>query len=265
MGYFNTGKTVEVLGMNEVQKEMGNFVSKDAPRAIARGFSRTAKQGEIAGKRELTRGLTLRSKWILNGVKGMPLNEGQQNAFVNSYKKYGIADGSVYIRGATQAKKELSFLLNHETGKNRIAHNRLMAIPLRGLREWKNSDWRTTSGRTKKRLKPSRLLGDEYNKAKDGSFVAVFTGKTLSQKRRKRKRKKGASRSQGYKPFIINSKRSKTSSRHTKNRGSLKILYKFQKVTKQSRKIMFGDVVEEKIIQKLRPNVIRELRRIQPT
>jgi len=266
MAFVQTGKVVEVLNINEVQKELKDFAHKDMPLAVARGFSRTAKQGVITGKRELTRGLTMRSKWVLNGVKGTPLKPGQMNAFQRSYQKYGIADGSIYIRGATREKNDLGFLLNHETGKNRRAHNKFMSIPLSGLRAWKKSDYRTSTGRTKKRMKPSQLLGANYGKemkkAKEGSLVVVRVPGASSKKR---KRRKGGARATKYKkPFVMNLKTG------GKNKGSINpgskllALYKFKKITRQNKKISFGDKVETKVLTNLRPNTVRQIRRLMP-
>ncbi len=254
---------VKVLNMNKVQKQLGDFTHRDLPSAIARGFGNTAEQGVVAGKRELSSKLTLRSKWILNGVKGMPVKPNQQKAFIRSYNKYGIADGSIYIRGATRPKNDLGFLLDHEKGTNRKAKNKFMAIPLRGLRQWKKSDYRTKAGRTKKRLKPhgNAMMGSEYaeqmKNAKPGSFVAV-----RKSTKPKRRRKGGRRRTKYQAPFVMT--RGSKTGRKKRSGDKLFLLYKFKKITNQTRKMQWGDRVETLVKTRLRPNVVREIQRIIP-
>lgn len=252
---------VTVLNMRQVQSQLDDFTHRDLPMAVAKGFGKTAEQGVVSGKRELSTKLHLRSKWILNGVKGTPIKPNQKKAFAHSYSKYGIADGSVYIRGAARPKNDLGFLLNHETGNDRIAKHRFMSIPLRGLRAWKKTDWRTTTGRTKKRLKPSNLMGDNYGKemgeAKEGSYIAV----RLPPKGRKRRKKR---RSRYQKPFVMNKKVAGGKRRKGGGGDKILLLYKFKKVTNQSRKMAWEDRVETLVRARLRPNTIRYIQRIMP-
>lgn len=263
------GKVVHVENLDKVARGLNEFQRKNLGKATAKAFGRTAKKGVIAGKRELRSGLENRSRYITSGVKGQPITSGQQTAFANSFNKNFIADGSVYIRGANTQKRELDFLMDHEHGTKRKAKSKTMAIPLKGLREWKGGDHRTTRGATKKRLKPKALLelsrregrgGREYNKIEENSYLVVRTGKTNKPQRRGKVRRRVA-----FSPYIINSGGGKHHRKSHKGRNSKMIfLYKFQKTTQQTNKINWGDKVEESIRRNLRGDIIRQVRKVLP-
>lgn len=255
MAAIHTGtlNKVIVLGDKEWQATLKKYRSHDLPTAIARAFEEVARTGIVVGQRSLDRGLTLRSNWVTRGVKGMPTKPTQRKAFIRAFTTYGDAQGSVFIRGAARPQNQLDFLLDHERGTDRTAHSGMMAVPLPGIKEMGGGDYRTSTGRTKTRFKPKRLL-KRYNAKSRKKKQKMKSGKSFIVQVQKENGKYGQ-------PFIFTSKGGK--GRRPQERRKWRFLYLMKKTTNQTKKISFERHIVAHVNTNLRRTAIKHISRIK--
>jgi len=245
---------VTTINLDRTTEALKKFTPEELAPRVARAFAMTASQGRDAGARELDRGLSVKSRnYILKyGVKGMPLRTNQIKAFEKAFTKYGDAEGHVYIRGANTVKKSLDFLMDHEDGSDRFpTRGGLLAVPTGTLKSLK---YRTGTGKVYSRYKPENLLSD-YNDNAGKRKVKSRAGSSFIARR---KGKKGKIR---Y--FVLDverrkaprpSRKSRTFS-NSEDKHPLQLMYQFRSSVDETKKISFGDRVEETILNNLEKNI----------
>lgn len=159
----------------------------DWPFHVVNGFAEIAEEAEHQVQALTRQKFNIHSDYIIKGIRHTPRTKGQKAQAMRALKKYGDFNAAVYLRPSMAAKNSLQFMADHETGEQRNAVKRQIAIPLAGV---KKRAYQTARGRVRKRWKPATLL-KRYKEA--GS---AFDGRTTTNKGRKlgprRKRVPGA-------------------------------------------------------------------------
>lgn len=153
---------------------------RDWPEAVTNAFSRLADVSARGTRSMTSRKFEMHSDYITRGIKYYPQTETQKARAMQAIQRFGDMSAAVYLRGATDPKKSLEFMADHEYGESRHAKKKNIAIPTRTL---KTKGYRTGRGRVRSRWKPDRLL----KRFKESG--STFTGTTTFTKNKQRKKR----------------------------------------------------------------------------
>jgi hypothetical protein len=222
------------INISDWAKRMKVVQNRDWPIALAKGFGAIATHARDTVRRHTAIKFRLHSNWITNGVRAIPGTKGQIQAAANSLRKHDDMIAKVYLRGGTDPRKSLSFMVDHEYGDTRDPHNKhnVIALPQRDLLSGYSA--RTPRGRISARWKPDLLL-ERFDES--GS---VFDGKTT----RNKGPRSGRNRVPG-KPFKVKmGSTTYIARRISKNREEdLEVLYAFKPKAKIKRRWEFKTTV----------------------
>ncbi len=246
--------TSYTVNLDRTIEDMRKFPASKLAPAVQKAFTVTAINGRNEVAANVEQGLGVKAKrYILQyGIKATPTTKGQQGAFKRAFGKYGDAHGEIYLRGATNVKRSLDFLLYHETGVDRESiKGGLITVPTKTL---SSMAYRTSTGKVRKRYKPSVLLED-YNNNSDQQISPDGSGNYYIARRK--------SKSFGvYRYFILNIDKRKPTGRSKKRKweatgsNNTELMYQFKESTDQSVKMHFGDTAENYVIRNLEKDVM---------
>lgn len=157
-------------------KDAKNILDKHWPSAIANGVRLIAKHVHFTEQRHTSSVFSIRNKGLLKGIRYYPSTESQLEITKKMLKR-GSCEGAVFLRGSHDPKRSLQFLADHQFGETRKPKDRKIAAPIKV----KQFSYRTATGKTRKRWKPSTLL-DRYR-----SSGSKFVGTTTQSKTRNKK------------------------------------------------------------------------------
>lgn len=135
--------TVQVDARSAIQA-VDSLHRNQVPFAIARSLTETAKKAQIAVQLITRNKFDLHSEFIPRGIRVKSARKAEA--------KLGFANAAVYT-----APRISTFMPIHEMSGSRKARNRAIAVPGRAL---KQKQYRTNTGRVKKKWRPSVLLQD---------------------------------------------------------------------------------------------------------
>jgi hypothetical protein len=240
------------IEISQFVKSWQNLKDKELPKAIVKGFAKTAAIARDKTKQQTRNVFKLHSEYIPRGILSIPdpNKTNQMQAAIKAYRsKYHDFQCAVLVRGSTKPEKSLDFLILHEFGGIKEPHkqNKSIALPSKELKKY---SYKTQKGRTRKRWKPAQLL--EY-----------YRNIGPAKKGYKKRQKKGRSKP---KPFIFQSKKvpgTKVIARRlTSKREPYEILYALFDNTKIKRTYNFEKTVYKNVYHYLNSTVIREINKI---
>ncbi len=246
------------VNIDRTTEDLKRFTGAKLAPAIQKAFTVTAINGRDDVARDVEQGLGINARrYILQyGIKATPTTKGQRGAFTRAFTRYGDAHGEIYLRGATDVKRSLDFLLYHETGAERSSiKNGLITVPTKTLA---GKAFRTSTGKVRKRWKPEELLED-YNDNSTNPVTPDGSGEYYIARRK--------SKTFGvFRYFIMDiygkSFPGKKESRPRKRKwdaasnNKVEMMYQFRDSTDQSVKITFGDTAENHVVRNLEKNVM---------
>lgn len=218
------------------------------PRAVVLGFRRTAKYGRDAAAERTKTVFNLHSEYIPRGIMFLPDKPRQVNAAIKGFSgRHKDFEASVFVRGANNVKKDLGFMVLHETGGYKKSHSGKLAVPAEDLKKYR---YQTGKGATKKSWKPEQLL-KYYN-----THGPVEKGSKQHGKSRKGKPK----------AFILKSKHGKGTMIarrvHHKSR-KLEILYRFIDTADIDKRWDFVKTIHTQVLRHLGPEVRKRFNSIR--
>jgi len=223
-------------------KSFRDIKEKGLPRAIIRGFSKTAHRGQIAAISHTKKVFKLHTNYILNGVKYVPEEKSvaSKSNFRSDYKTFKAA---IFIRGSNNANKSLEFLVLHEMSGTKRPHGkkRNIALPRPYL---KTKKYQTGKGSVSKRWKPSKLL-EYYNQ---------------HPRRTPGKKPKGHTKTPAF--LISKGDSIRIARRKGKKPYPIFILYEFENTTKIKRTYHFVDTVTKAVLKHLVNDTQDQIRKI---
>lgn len=223
-------------------------IQQAAPERIVRGVAITAERARDAVRHRTRQVFELNSEYIIKGIRSIP-DPTRAKAIASATRaltgKYRDFQAAVYLRGASDPKKSLAFMVVHETGGTRYpVSGRSLANPSRDLKGYK---FKTGKGRVKKSWKPKKLL-EYYNR--------VGAAKAGSKRQTPRRGKP--------KSFILKSAKGHgvmLARRKNRRTRKLEILYHFIKKADIDKRWGFVKTVKSTAHRHLTSDIVRELNR----
>jgi hypothetical protein len=220
-------------------------VKKEWPKIVVNALASLAEKGRD-DVRTLTRsGFQLHGDYVTRAILHTPNSAAQKAAAAQAMGRYGDCNASVFLRGASDPKRDMTFLAQHEWGEERNPHSpwvsfnggRFLAVPMEDL---KSKAYRTSTGKVRARYSPSVLL-DQF--AKSG---ATFNGRTTITRGQKYR---GKSRRTVGTPFILATKRGTPMIAQSRNRGfTLEFVYVLKPRARIRKAWGFVDAVYSSVI-----------------
>lgn len=239
--YNKTGITVNT---NEWRKSANAFINSRYPDAVARGFKKIAESAQEEIQKETKGKFALHTDYILRGIRSTPRTPGQLKASARAVDKYGNMEAAVYLRPGS-GRKDLSFMVDHETGASRKPRGKRIAIPAGGL---DNYNYQTKTGGVRKRWRPSTLLQKWNTQGPNRAGNDLPPGK---------RRGKPA-------PFIIEtSSGTMLARRKTRKDNSLEFLYSFNKSANIKQRWGFEATINADVARNYRPIMNRFINKIK--
>lgn len=250
----------------KIKADVSNFLldwrhlsHKRLPEAIVEGFSKTAETARDAVRDKTRRTFTLRSDYIINGIRSLPeYKKSKQSIRQKAAAVRGLTgrhrdfEASVFTRGSRDPSKGFGFMVLHETGGIKKPHathenDKGAALALKGFEGLKYK-FRTKRGRISKKWSPTRLL--EYYNANPRGRRGESGNKTKGKP----------------KPFLMKSTRGfgLMIARRKSNRSrKVEVLYRFVKNAKIEQTWGFVNTVRRIARMDLNKNVYREIKRMR--
>lgn len=155
-------------------------ISRKIPESIVTGVANTASRARDLIRFRTKQVFNLHSDYIPNSIRSIP-DPAKPSAIAAATKglmgRHHDFKAAVYLRGHSDPKKNLDFMVLHETGgRKRPVKGRALAIPGSDIRQY--SGFKTTRGQVRSRWKPSNLLQDYNLKRK---IVRVKKNKKVSK------------------------------------------------------------------------------------
>lgn len=233
------------IDMTDMLADLTKLYGKGWPKMLAHYIADMADDAEQAGELRTRQEFDLHSEYIPRGIKSTPSTPAQIKKVEKSLSKYYDGFGAVYLRGSSDPKRSLGFMVDHEVGFKRDPQSvwrsangdKYIAQPAEGI---KSKAYRTQTGRIKKRWRPSTLL-EHFDRS--GSRYEHGTTKTNKYPNRSNK-----ARLPG-KAFVIKGKSgrpvvARSISRGSKSSGGkLEILYTLHREARINPVWRFEDTV----------------------
>jgi len=169
------------IDLTQFSKSAREHINKDWPNFVVNGFSDVANHAKSSVHKLTRQRFNLHSSYITDGIRSYPRTGGQKSRAAAALKRFGDMNAAVYVRPSRSYKNSLEFMADHETGEDRTAQNKYIAVPTKTL---KKKDYRTNKGRIKRSLKPKNIL-KRFN-----DVGSVFNGSTTTTKRGRTKRRR---------------------------------------------------------------------------
>lgn len=171
------------VDLTEFARSMRRIALNDWPQAVVRGFEQLAERADDDVTAMTRSKFKLNTDYVTRGIRHYPSTEAHRAKAEQALLRYGNVHAAVYLRGSGNPAKSLDFMVDHETGEERKAQKKTLAVPTKTLR---GKNYRTGRGRTRRPYKPESLL-KRYDEA--GSEFA--NGTTRSPRRTRKKRLPG--------------------------------------------------------------------------
>lgn len=184
------------IQIDDTIRDLEKLYSKEWPRAMAHYIADMAANADDATTLQTRRIFDLKSEFVPRGIRSTPSTPSQINKVANSLAKYYDGFGAVYLRGASDPKRSLSFMVDHEVGRVRNPLNKYIVTPGEDMA---TKAYKSRSGRVVKRWKPKTLL------EKLRSSGSIYDGRTTITRKFPNRQKTGKARLPGN-VFIIKGK-----------------------------------------------------------
>lgn len=216
--------------------------------AIVKGIANTAQRARDDVRAVTRREFELHSDWIPGAIRSIP-DPDKARAVAAASKsltgRYRDFTAAVYLNGASDPKKSLGYMVEHETGGiRRPVKGRSLAVPGRGLERYM---FRTSRGAVRKTWKPSKLL-EYYNQVGPAGKGSKRHGKSRGKP----------------KPFIMQTGRGRMIvRRQNRKTRKVEVLYRFVEHAQIDRRWGFVRTVHTSAFMHLSKDIQRELNKLR--
>jgi hypothetical protein len=221
------------------------FLNKQWPDALSKALGKTALQAKHGVQGHMRRVFKLHGGFIPNTVQSYPHFKGNYSKVAGDLRKRGRGTAYVRLRPASEPRRSVGFLLDHELGLYKRPHgrNKNIAIPDRDFRK---KGIYTPRGATKARYKPSGLNGQGGGKLPEVDLDVGSSWKNI----------RGLSKGQS---FVIKDDEKRFIVKKGEQKGRFEYEYKLQERAKIPNRMNFDGVVKRIARSKLQKNVAKEL------
>lgn len=205
-----------IFDVDDFRRDVEALSNREYPAAMAAAMRATTRTAAANTRLQTENVFDLRSDYITKAIKNTPETNSQMKKAARGFVSHGDLNGTVYLRPGS-GKRDMSFMLPHETGGTKRATGGVLAVPAEDI---ENYSYRTSRGAVKKRYKPETMLA-QYNSI-SGKTGGNIAGSKITGKNKKM-------------PFLKESPMTGATQivrRKTKDPKSLQVLYTFKKEVK---------------------------------
>ena len=234
---------VDLKEFMDSAKKLGD---SEYPRYLAKAFQYLSMRARNEVRHETKSKFKLHTEFIPNSILNTPHTAGQVKAAENSIRQYHDIMSAVFLRPASTPKRDLGFMVPHETGERKVPRHGMLAIPAGDL---ENYDYKTSRGSVKSQYKPKNLL-KSYNRVGGNTKGHKLSGKSGG----------------APKPFLLKlgSGKEMVVRRQAKTSNRLEFLYSLKSSARIDPVWSFEETVKRTVQEVYKAVIVGQLRKMKP-